>query len=392
MSSRDFTSLLADVELQLVMHNLDAPSLICLARSSRRTLQVASNAFAWKFTQLRLNSTPRHVVTILPTQLLAHARVSLRFHPTYDPLTAWRMRGPPNRMDPDVEALLQCGLQLHELDASSCRQIRLSHWARILAHPSMQQLRVLRMQKAGESLALNLKTVLLIAGLPHLHTLVAQTWSDLSLWSHLCVGGRALTSLSVADSGLHSCCAEINYICVGLAIACCRLKHLHIDLPCLWGPIFRQFFTSPHTRQIESLALSRFCAHTVESPMTFDTRGRKPVPVADYAAAFSALDSLHTLRLSECKYVSSIVPHLTCAPALRTLIIESSSAPMAAFDESSTAPAAAQLIVLLRSQPQLSCVLCVPHHGLAAVSYYAAELRAQIGDRFSTSISESTNE
>jgi hypothetical protein len=40
---------LADVELQLIMHGLQATELLQLARCSHRLMHAADSAFAWKF-------------------------------------------------------------------------------------------------------------------------------------------------------------------------------------------------------------------------------------------------------------------------------------------------------------------------------------------------------
>jgi hypothetical protein len=333
-------------------------------------LKVASSAFAWKYTQLRLDRTPRHPVGLAPTNLLYHARVSLYFCPSRRAALT----------DQDLDDLLAAGLNLFELDASDCNGMRLESWTRILSDPSMQQLRVLHMQKAGLFRSLDAGVVKLVAALPHLHTLSAQSWGDASVWPGL-AAAPSLTSLRVADSGAR----QYEHNAMDAVATFPHLRVLEVDLPCLWGSKFRSFFSGPHTHTLESLTLSRFSAHTPLSPPNWSTRGCEPIPVEDYAAAFKNLESLTTLVLKTCRHISNILPQLIHASALKLLVIEP-HCDAVTFDYATTAPSSAELIALMTARPQLRCVLRVGtrasglHTG--AVLAFNAAVCAAVGQRF----------
>jgi hypothetical protein len=61
-------------------------------------------------------------------------------------------------------------LLLHELDAFDCTRSG-KHWRRILAHPSLQQLRSLSFGAHRSPQAIDLAVLRLIAALPYLHSL-----------------------------------------------------------------------------------------------------------------------------------------------------------------------------------------------------------------------------
>ena len=336
---------LADVELQLVMHGLDARSLLQFARCSRPLLHAADHPFAWLHASLHIlgwqvesASSPCSP----PSRLLRHARLSVRFdnsRPTEQGNIAVEAQQ-------FVDALRSLASPLHHLTCTDSTKPRISlqQWQQILGAPSARHLRTLHVVGCMYGLCFDDSTVHAIARLPHLHTLVVERCAaHPDMWAAL-HSAPALTSLRMVD--MHAMQREereerFGNSCLQHVRQCSKLTHLDIWSFALQGDGFDSFFAgSPHMRQLHSLQLT--CLECAD------------VPSAAYMSAFSALEHMHSLHLARCASVNSLLPHLRCAVALLDLTLEVAEEQVTQDEDT---PSTSVVADLLLAAPLLHCVL-----------------------------------
>jgi hypothetical protein len=181
---------LADVESQLIMHGLSIAERLAVASCSTRLLAVVGSPFAWK------HAPP---LSLISRQILRVSSVAgSRFHRHIPIALYWKPLLPSAK---DVDALLRSPLHLRELDASAHDALTPIIWRRILAHPSMQQLRVLRMHDLSKKRVVDGEMTRLIVALPHLHTLTLAAIVDFNHAPWLLLASApSLTSLQTNDT------------------------------------------------------------------------------------------------------------------------------------------------------------------------------------------------
>ena len=332
---------LADVELQLVMHGLDAPSLLQFARCSHQLLHAADHPFAWSCSSspaLHLPPSKLEVAVAHPACLLRHSRVALCWSAT-DPAASVRSESAHQL----IGAVSSLALPLHELaylDSSRDFRVSKSDWMRVLTSPAVHPLRILRMIGCSAGVSLDASIVRAIAQLPHLHTLaVDQCALKADMWAAL-PDAPALTSLAIVDHHQRTLEDGFANSCLRFVAQCSKLIHLDIQSFALQGAGFQALFAlSPHIRRLQSLTLRRL-----------DCRS---VPPAAYAAVFSSLAELHSVRLLDCRGIHSLLPSLACAGALRHLDVEVPDDRLGPDDT----PSAAILSALFLAAPMLHCTL-----------------------------------
>ena len=347
MSAYAYMERLADVELQLVMHGLDARSLLQFARCSRPLLHAADHPFAWLHASLHIlgwqvesassSSSP-------PSRLLRHARLSVRFdksRPTEQGAIAVQAQ-------PFVDALRSLASPLHHLTCTDATKPRISleQWQQILAAPSARHLRTLRMAGDMCRSSFDDETVRAISRLAHLHTLAVECCAeDSAVWAAL-PDAPALTSLQIVDRHRSTLEDDFGNSCLHYVRQCSKLTHLNIwsfALALNGGDELRSFFAdSPHHMQrLESLQLTMDCDELLPAPCV---------------AAFSSLVHLHSLHLAHCTSVSWLLPHVRAAPVLRRLRLEVSNNQVV-DQENQDIPAIAAIAALLTAAPLLHCSL-----------------------------------
>jgi hypothetical protein len=320
---------LADVELQLIMHGLQATEILQLARCSPQLMHAADSSFAWLHTTLQLHFC----------RWFNFGRRKLPLSRLFSPASPsllWDSSIPATIQEPRVVGdllFLARGLwPLRELDASNANGlIRVDSWQRILLAPQMQQQRVLRTSLLPNKAK---RLLPLIAALPRLHTLAIThiPGDDSGTWMILS-GAPALTCLHLGHilySTEHARSA---------LLLCHSLTRVHWTNPPFGGILFRQFFAaSSMQQQLQHLQLDYF-------PAAF-------VPAADYALSFSGLHRLRSLHLRRVAGTDHLLSQLAHAPALRHLTVE------LRYEEQwkeavSTIPSIAVLSKLMESAPRM---------------------------------------
>lgn len=334
-------SLLADVELQLCMHFLEATEIMRWARCSTRMMHASAAPFAWHDALLRIDSHRLEQARSL--RLLQHVPVAVRLTGVGDDWTPDALR---NHLDA-LLALVPRLYQLHLSDASAPGGAAMQphHWRRLLRHPSARQLRALTMQRQWGDAQVDSDTLRMLARLPLLHSLSVHAADPATpIWSPL-PSFPALTSLDVRDAGHGQDGTVLPFVA-----QCPRLVQLRIFEPALSGLRWHSFFSAPRIRQLQRLSLCRFrCSGWfADGP-----------PTAHIAAAFRALHSLRTLELSEIHGVETMMAELHHAPALRLLLIEPLSV-TAWWMPRRSCPSLRALALLLRDAPLLEVRLSPP--------------------------------
>jgi hypothetical protein len=353
---------LADVELQLIMHGLSALELVALARCHTRLFHAATTStFGWKHSRLSFDVLRVPSASIAPGRLLCHASIDLRVDP-------WEAGKEVAEGPGVVLRALDLPLPLHELDMSHAARHTSAVCQQILAHPAMQNLRVLRMHHLHGFGVVDADIVRLLCALPHLHTLgISPDFRCQPSAFAMLRSVPQLTSLQITDTYSQLARSFLPHVS-----QCPKLAHLYVRSPALYGPsALRSFFLSPHLRhQLQSLTLDRFSASGLAGCAA-------PSP-ADYAESFAALQSLHTLQLLSVIDVDRILPHLAGARALRWLMIRASA------DQPSMAPSVGVLVQLWIAAPQLAhCTLKLQPFVFiltAAEKATAAKIRHQMSE------------
>ena len=377
---------LANVELQLVMHGLDVKSLLQFARCSSQTLRLADTRFAWKFTVRRV-TCPTDDPPLPPTSLLRHAPVALRL--------VWPQADRFQGVKRPALFVSQC------FALASLAQVRKLHLTpdapmcnalirQILAHPTMQHLRVLWLhtdfQDHGPA-AESESDAHLLASLPRLHTLSVRTGlSGATRWTLLPAAPALATlhivngSTSVDGQRVDDGCARIGDAGLRYLNSCGRITQLSVAGSALYEGAFRGLFASPCMQRLRTLKLVNFCArHPPHQPLVVAATAE------DYAASFAALTHLHTLTLLGCLELEELLPHVVLAPALRSLVIEVPTIAVEITRLSLVPPPASLVSQVLALAPQLSVRLLLQNfklHTSLRLSY-ASGLDPAVAARFS---------
>ena len=371
---------LADVELQLVMHGLEAAEILTLARCHRRLLHAANSAFAWKQAPtLCLRSIPAadSDSALLPPLVARYSSIGLvltnpyvtpkhRFHSRRQVRVQAEAKA-EQQANAEADRLLafaeRCAARapaggagagvgkVHLLDMRHSHFARAAQWERMLLSPALRELRVLVIQDLHHYQGpMQLGVMRAIADMPHLHTLTVASMHNESAehWS-LLAEAPALTSLSFIDS------LAQNYSRLMHVAQCPQLRHLAVIRPGLYGRgTFARFFESPRIQALETLQLDTFWLE--------DNSQVRSVPpsAAVLAASFISMRCLHSLHLRHVYAIDSIFPALAHAPVLVRLKIEPHA--QAKRDGSySSSPSPQPLSQLLMHTPALSCILLLPH-------------------------------
>jgi hypothetical protein len=277
--------------------------------------------------------------------LVRHASISFRWLPVQS--RAWSSQYEQSKAE-----LLQSVnsgvsfpplLSLHELDASSAPLDGPIPWRIVLVHPSMRELRVLRMQGARKTCKITSGMIGLLASLPHLHTLImrpnTQTKPD-------------------------------------------ALDQLH-TMPSLTSLERDAFCTSPlMAAHLQSLTLTLFQAGGIRS------LGLAPPSAAEYEASFSSLRSLHTLRLERIYSIDLLLPSLVHLPSLVDLHLQCVCMHSLAKGSSMT-PSPVVVAQLMTARPSLRCSWLQSFHASVQPiqqrfldQFIAGSELSQMGDRF----------
>jgi hypothetical protein len=348
---------LADVELQLIMHGLDALSLLHLAQCSSRLLHAAQSPFAWKCTTLDLSFTVPG-----PSSLLRQfVNVSLKF---------CAPRPAANGSVPAFDEayflgldLLANNLNVTKLDLSKMtfRHFNVKQLKRTLSSRRLRDgLRVLVLHRPDTRIDLPEGMVKLVTSLTRLHTLhMCPGPGDANRWKSL-HNMKGLTDLHIADG-----VSDVPRSCLPFVAQCVNLRHLRILGPSFCEGAWRNFFASPNMQRLQSLHIKHFAARTAVYTNVVT------VPPQDYAEAFASLKDLHTLQLSRVEDVDAMLVHVHLAPNLRMLVVDSSGSAV-------YTPSDSVLKKLLSSAPNLHCKILSPKYQAALFPQFLLDLAAPL--------------
>jgi hypothetical protein len=324
---------LADIELQLCMHGMQAGERLRWARCSRQLLHAAASPFAWRFVQpLQIQATSLSAPSLTavnrlkaPLLPIAPSSSFLRHIPLHLQWTDDRAHVLPQSALAGLDALQRAEAQIHSLDTSSCRDVHPSIM-RVLLSPVrlssiLSHLRVLRLHEPS-SKALAMKgypgvlELLATHASTHLHTLSIPEALDSATMSALATHllpalQRNLTSLhlNAGDNWGAGQAAVLESIA-----QCGSLTHLGLAQPnsIRIEEAFEAFFTSPNMRRLQSLTLRSFSAGGLNPHSGI---------LPNFCAAFRAMDQLHSLDLINTYSVDSMLASLDSAVSLRSLTL-----------------------------------------------------------------------
>ena len=234
---------------------------------------------------------------------------------------------------------------LQALDASP-RALKLAQWKILLAHPSMQRLRILHMFKmvGGGLQQVDEELLRIIVALPMLHTLASRPFESPQAWL-LLSSAPALTLLTLTDALAHAESSVLPFVA-----ECGHLTHLDMRSPWLYGSAFATFFASQNIQQLQRLRISMYYAQNEDEFV---------VSPEEYAAAFASMRCLTSLTLDGIDHIDSMLPHVSSAPVLRHLTL-AATCPLILGDVSVTVPSAAILLALMQARPGLRVALTRP--------------------------------
>ena len=400
---------LADIELQLVMHGLTCAELLRFARCSRWLLHAADSAFAWQHVpqplllrhQLVAPSWLRRVWRALtapdtapaaghhgppsltslspalrqpaassaPASPLRQARTGLRLECSAD--SQQPISGSTGGTDGALDGLfalleslgfgpgqprnaLSLQLQLDELDASQCGLLSGEQRRRLLGHPAVRLISVLKLgypdaagapaPGAHASPCVDALTMRSVLGLQRLHTLDVGSTACCSAAFELLPWLPGLTKLSVWDS-CGPDAEEPLGSCLPSVATCPALTWLHVSAPqlSLRGPQLCSFFGAPLMQaNLQHLSLERWTL----------SDGDAGLP-AECVAALAGMRALHTLVLGEVLGINLLLAGLVHAPVLRRLVCHG-------IQEHSSLhcmPRLSVLQTLLDAAPELRCTV-----------------------------------
>jgi hypothetical protein len=130
-------------------------------------------------------------------------------------------------------------------------------------------------------------------------------------------------------------------------------------------------------QQLESVELEFFYSSVYG-------RDRKPIPAADFVAAFKSLRCMHSLTLVQWNDVDDLLPHLIHAPALRSLTLRPDvRVPNSFADSKTSVPSVSVLRQLLAAtaQSQLVCTLVLwPRSSEVQAAQVLTSMFSALGD------------
>jgi hypothetical protein len=237
-------SLLATVELQLIMHCCDFKCLLSLARCSRFTLACANTAFAFRH-------MPPFSVSLHESALSRKLSASLFRHvsiATSVKNVSLGSRDNVSELEMDQIKSLQFVPNFHVLTPSCCN-FTWDQWRELLSHPCCQQLRILRMERTYDDSVPDLAA----AHLKHLHTLHIQS-SDAAIPRSYFIALPQI--LSLTSLTIHaSCSLDSGIASIG---DCAALHHLHLSV--LGSEAFHDVLCHTGMRHLRTLHLETVCA------------------------------------------------------------------------------------------------------------------------------------
>jgi hypothetical protein len=283
-------SLLATVELQLIMQCLDQSSLLLLARCSRFTLHAAASEFA--FSRLLPLVVDSADAIQLSTSLLRYRDVELRWRSDSDRSS----QAPLSEREPDVLKTIE---KIRVLDTRLFwfpADLLSESWTQILSlpRPALQNLRGLIISHQEGELML---CELLLQHVPTLQSLhvAARRWA-LFPWGFFEGLSRMpqLTELSVANV----CAPDQGHLVPELK-ACTTLRTLKLDR--IADSILERLLTVPDWTLIQHLSLTHCDAETDPA--------YSPSPTY-WIAIWKNLCNLISLELNSCRGVRVIIREL----------------------------------------------------------------------------------
>ena len=332
---------LAMVELQLVMQWLDVCSKLIAARCSRRLLEAASAAFAWRA------APPVTVEAQSPADVHRIGTSLLRLAPIH--LRCVGMKS--LRCVSAVPHLF--GLELLRVPG----RVVAAHLPGLLHHPNLARLQTLRLDDETSKL-LTVDTMWLIARLQKLRAFfVPYSTAGAALLRPIAVA-PALTDLAIDFNGMAPNEATLNAIS-----ACPGLHRLNLRGLAIPSGLFIGLYSSPNMRQLQHLELFGFAHSGVW------VYAGHPSIAADYQTSFSALEQLQSLALENVVGVDVLLSRLHLAPALRLLSIRCYRSYYGFGDPYCTLPSRDVLRALLTAAPQLEVRLLVP----ASLEFWMAD-------------------
>jgi hypothetical protein len=312
---------LASVEHQLLAHFLDTVSLLRLARCSRSLRHdLAHQRHAW----IHANPVVVHAQPSLRSAaqlervLPPHARLHFKWLPP--PLTAHGRRS-AEVLPSELEGLRALQPRLFGLDASCFKHAGPSMGAWTDAWPLLHEAGVLvdlrrlvmvDSEVNDPTLRPRLRELYptLMAGLPHLHTLVLMAGNNVRELPHFLPLLPSLTALALVDR-IESVLAPV--------LECRNLKRLHVSRANLIGEELVQFCSHPTMRGLEHLTLARL---GLARGANDDNNNAQTTTPEHLRQAFQALTSLHTLQLLHCGDLVTILREAHHCPSLRFLLLE----------------------------------------------------------------------
>lgn len=328
---------LPNVLTQVCFHQLDSTELLAVAQCCRRLRFLIDQPFAWRHTLLKLrgaakladpSSSKLAARSRGPSSLLRHARIDLLLDDTDVGLP--------------IEVLLVRDNHLHTelVTAMTVRQVH----ELPLKLPLFKELRVLRLcSPLDRPRAFTVPLVNAICSLPHLHTMLANPQSaSLQIWESLPTA-PSLTHLMITDGDAIAPkqCSLLPHI-AGVR----SLRRLEILYPSFYGASFFDFFSAAPIRQLQRLSIDRFWASRLGAHYRGDSIER-------YVACFAQLTQLRDVTLRRVIEVDNMLSLIAALPALQFLLIQTHN--------STSAPSAAALVVLLDSCPRLQLDLQSVH-------------------------------
>lgn len=310
---------LADVELQLVLQYLDKYDKLAAARCSRRLLAVADTKFAWLGAWSCVHFRDHESLQRIRTSLLRHAPVALTValhRPSDLPVTL------------DAAAAVPLLGELHLIGD------QMGPMADLLTSPALQRLPLLSLEAGRADLP---QLLTLAAAFPQLRTLHLPNASGARLDPLLHM--TALTELRIH---LYPGGEAHQFDVIG---RCTQLHSLSVSSPGFSDDQLAAFFCAPVMAQLRHLEVRHFSTGAVD--------------VGVFAAAFSRMERLHSLRLDGVGGVDSLLSQLHHAPALRRLAQASPRLDPTDLYSRSTHPTVAVFAAMRAAAPHLQIRRCL---------------------------------
>ena len=344
---------LAQTELRLVAHYLDAKQLMRMARCSKVMMAGLDSPFTFKHctlavmccrTPLRLSSLFRHlpllVYWMIPAGVLAATML-------------------------DVMPLLGSNLTIRSFDASDCLHVPVRLWYALLADPAISRVAELIVTRSNRQMSMDWTFLDRVTKLPNLRSLSLGRTSGKARWAwNRLTPPPSLTSLHITDaSQVAGDPALVADSCVPWIGQCTGLQSLHLSRPRLFDfpdPDKLSFFQSATMRALIELKLESCVFGAGSAPLLL--------------SAFTLLSSLRLLHLFRWTLDAEVMVAVSSPPALRTMILEADRR-SGRWKELEQRPD----FNLLEHRPLLQVIIrkrpaCASLIGLRAAAYFAIPL------------------